>query len=92
MFMVRLTKKEVLHIAELSSLKLTDEEIKKFTPQLTKIIEFVSTLNEVDTKNVEPTSQTTELSNVTREDKVVSENMLTQDGYFKVPKILQNRA
>jgi aspartyl-tRNA(Asn)/glutamyl-tRNA(Gln) amidotransferase subunit C len=99
--MAKLTKKEVKHVADLSNLVLTEEEITKFTPQLDKIIEFVSTLDEVDTTNVEPTSQTTGLVNVTREDVVVSENMLTQDealsntdghnGYFKVSSILTNR-
>jgi aspartyl-tRNA(Asn)/glutamyl-tRNA(Gln) amidotransferase subunit C len=99
--MAKLTKKEVKHVADLSNLVLTEEEIAKFTPQLDKIIEFVSTLDEVDTTNVEPTSQTTGLVNVTREDIVVSENMLTQDealsntdghnGYFKVSSILTNR-
>ena len=99
--MARLTKKQVLHVAELSNLKLTDAEIEKFTPQLDKIIEFVSTLNEVDTTNVEPTSQTTGLINVLREDEVKSDNSLSQDealsntdghnGFFKVKAILKNR-
>lgn len=97
----KLTKKDINHVADLSNLKLTDQEIKKFTPQLDKIIEFVASLSEVDTDNVSPTSQTTGLNDVTREDKVVSENMLTQDealsntdehnGYFKVKAILTNR-
>lgn len=99
--MARLTKKQVLHVAQLSNLTLTDAEIEKFTPQLDKIIEFVGALNEVDTTDVEPTSQTTGLSNVTREDKVIVENILNQEealsgtdghnGYFKVPSILTNR-
>lgn len=98
----RLTKNDVLHVAELSNLKLTEAEIKKFTPQLAKIIEFVSTLNEVDTKNVRSTSQTTGLINVTRVDEVRVENILSQDealsgtnntnnGMIKVPAILENR-
>lgn len=99
--MAKVTKKDVKHIADLSNLVLTDEEIAKFTPQIDKIIEFVSTLNEVDTSNVEPTSQTTGLTNVLREDVVKSENSLTQDealsnteghnGFFKVKAILKNR-
>lgn len=98
----KLTKAEVLHVAELSNLKLTDVEIKKFTPQLSKIIEFVATLSEVDTENIKPTSQTTGLVNVTREDKVIGENILGQEealsgtdnfqnGMIKVPAILTNR-
>ncbi len=99
--MAKLTKKEVKHVADLSNLVLTEEEIAKFTPQLDKIIEFVSTLDEVDTKNVEPTSQTTGLKNVLRDDIVKSDELLSQEealsntdghnGYFKVKAILTNR-
>lgn len=99
--MAKLTKKDVFHVAELSNLKLTDAEIKKFTPQLDKIIEFVGALNEVDTEEVEPTSQTTGLKNILREDIVKSGELLTQEealsgtdghnGYFKVKAILENR-
>ncbi len=100
--MVKLTKKDVLHVANLSNLILTDAEIAKFTPQLSKIVDFVGQLSEVDTTNVEPTNQTTGLTNVTREDKVISENILTQDqalsgtdsihnDLFKVPAVLENR-
>lgn len=99
----KLTKTEVEHVAELSNLKLTPEEIKKLTPQLSKIIEFVATLSEVDTKNVEPTSQTTGLTNVLREDIVKIDESLTQEqalsgtdkihnGYFKVTGTLSERS
>jgi aspartyl-tRNA(Asn)/glutamyl-tRNA(Gln) amidotransferase subunit C len=99
--MARLTKKQVLHVAELSNLKLTDAEIEKFTPQLDKIIEFVGALEEVNTDNVLPTVQTTGLTNVLREDKIIAENILSQskalsgtdghNGYFKVKAVLENR-
>jgi aspartyl-tRNA(Asn)/glutamyl-tRNA(Gln) amidotransferase subunit C len=100
--MAQLTKKQVLHVANISNLKLTDAEIKKLTPQLDKIIEFVGNLNEVDTNNVDPTSQTTGLTNVLREDVIKTEKGLTQDralsgtdnthnGLIKVPAILENR-
>lgn len=99
--MAKVTKKDVKHVADLSNLVLTDEETQKFTPQLDKIIEFVSTLNEVDTSSVEPTSQTTGLTNILREDVVKVDNSLSQDealsntdgynGFFKVKAILKNR-
>jgi len=89
--MAKLTKKEVLHVAELSNLKLTDSEVKKLTPQLDKIIEFVGILNEVDTNGIEPTSQTTGLVNRLRDDVIDSTNSLKQDDYFKVPAILSKR-
>ncbi len=99
--MAKVTKKDVKHVADLSNLVLTEEEIAKFTPQLDKIIEFVATLSEVDTENVEPTSQTTGLVNILREDVINTSNVLTQEealsntdghnGYFKVKAILKNR-
>lgn len=99
--MAKLTKKDVLHVAELSNLKLTEAEIKKFTPQLDKIIEFVATLSEIDTDGIEPTSQTTGLKNILRDDIIKSDQSLSQDealsgtdgynGYFKVPAILDER-
>ena len=89
--MSKLTKKEVLHVAELSNLSLTDTEIKKFLPQLTKIIEFVTTLSEVDTSGIDPTSQTTGLTNITREDVIKTDEILKIDDYYEVPAILKNR-
>lgn len=89
--MAKLTKKDVIHVAELSNLALTDNEINKFLPQLTKILEFVGSLSEVDTKDIEPTSQTTGLVNRLREDVIDSTNSLKQDDYFKVPAILSKR-
>jgi aspartyl-tRNA(Asn)/glutamyl-tRNA(Gln) amidotransferase subunit C len=99
--MTRLTKKEVLHVAELSNLKLSESEVKKFLPQLSKIIEYVSQLSEVDTKETKSTSQTMGLTNVYRENSGDSGETLTQEevfsntdeynGFFKVPAILEGR-
>lgn len=99
---IKLDSKDVLHVAKLSNLKLTKKEIKKFTPQLAKIVDFISELSEVDTKDLKPTSQTTGLSNVFKKDEVKNERMLTQDevlsgtenthnGFIKVTAILTNR-
>jgi aspartyl-tRNA(Asn)/glutamyl-tRNA(Gln) amidotransferase subunit C len=89
--MATLTKKQVKHIADLSNLTLTEEEIDKFTPQLEKIIEFVKTLQEVDTEGVVPTANTTGLENVLREDEI-SPSEINIDEEFKVPSILTNRS
>lgn len=101
MVMAKLTKKEVLHVASLAKLDLTEKEIEKFLPQISSIIDFVSQLNEVDTKDIEPTSQTTGLMDVLRED-VIKPSSIDQDealsgtedtynGFFKVNAILENR-
>lgn len=100
--MAKLTKEDVLHVAKLAKLELTDAEIKKFTPQLSNVLDHFSELSEVDTKDVEPTSQTTGLEDVYRADELKSENTLTQEeaisgtdkihnGYFKVKAILEGR-
>jgi aspartyl-tRNA(Asn)/glutamyl-tRNA(Gln) amidotransferase subunit C len=100
--MAKLTKDQVLHIADLSKLNLSEAEIKKITPQLSSIIEYVETLNEVDTENIEPTAQVTGLTNVYRDDEVNPIGSLSQDealcgteenynGYFKVGAILSER-
>ncbi len=66
---LKLTKSEVEHIAKLANLKLTKAEVKKFASQLSEILDYIDILKELDTKNVEPTSQVTGLENVVREDK-----------------------
>ena len=99
--MAKLNKNDVLHVAELAKLKLSDSEVLKFPPQLTEIVNHISELQKVDTTNVEPTAQTTGLTNVLRED-VIKQSSIDQDGalsatdnvyngLFKVPAILEGR-
>lgn len=68
--MTTLTEAQVRHIAKLARLKLSDAEVKKFSSELTKILEYIAVLNELDTGNVPPTAQVTGLQNVLREDVV----------------------
>lgn len=100
--MVALTREDILHVAKLAKLELSDVEVKKFTPQLSNVINFVSELSNVDTKDTEATSQTTGLENIKRSDEVKNDSSLTQDqavsgtdkthnGYFKVKAILEGR-
>ena len=65
-----LSKEEVLKIAKLSRLELTEEEIEKYTSQLSDVLAYVEKLNELDTDNVDETSQVTGLENVYRSDEV----------------------
>lgn len=69
-FQVELSQEQVRHIAKLARLGLTDEEVKKFSTQLTNILQYVEVLSEVDTENVEATNQVTGLKNVMRDDAV----------------------
>lgn len=65
-----LSKEDVRHIAKLARLGLSEEEVAKFSTQLSDILGYVELLNEVDTEKVEPTSQVTGLMNIKRKDKV----------------------
>jgi aspartyl-tRNA(Asn)/glutamyl-tRNA(Gln) amidotransferase subunit C len=51
------TEKDVRYVAELAHLELTEEEVKKFLPQIDSILEYVQKLNELDTSAVEPMAQ-----------------------------------
>jgi len=66
----KLTHDEVKNIAKLARLELKEEEVEKFTTQLSSILDYIDQLNEVDTDNVEPTYQVTGLKTVVREDLV----------------------
>ncbi|PIP66980.1 MAG: Asp-tRNA(Asn)/Glu-tRNA(Gln) amidotransferase GatCAB subunit C [Parcubacteria group bacterium CG11_big_fil_rev_8_21_14_0_20_41_14] len=70
--MGKISKKEVEKIAKLARLELSDKEVDTYAQQLSAILGYVDQLQEVDTKNVEITSQVTGLSNIMREDVVES--------------------
>lgn len=98
--MASLTDKDVKHIALLSRLDLSLSEVKKFKKQLSSVVDFINQLSEVNTDDVEPTSQTTGLINVWRDDKTapgLSEEEVffstenEYSGYFKVKALLSER-
>ena len=68
--MSKLSRDAVLKLAQLSRLKLTDEEIERFREELSSILDYVEVLDKVDTKGLEPTYQVTGLRNVMRRDEV----------------------
>ncbi|MCX6745833.1 MAG: Asp-tRNA(Asn)/Glu-tRNA(Gln) amidotransferase subunit GatC [Candidatus Parcubacteria bacterium] len=67
---MKLNKLEVEKIAKLSRLDLTTKEKELYASQLSKVLDYVEKLNEVDTENVEITAQVTGLENVYRADKM----------------------
>lgn len=96
--MSKLSRDDVLKLAKLSRLKLTDQEIEKFRSELSEILEYVEKLNAVDTSTEEPTYQVTGLKNVMRSDEIYDyglspEELLknapdTSDHQFKVKRVL----
>lgn len=95
--MAKLTREDVLKLAQLSRLHLTDEEIERFQKEIEAILGYVEQLQSVDV-SLEPTYQVTGLENVTRPDKVVDygaspEDLLknapaTEEGHIKVKRML----
>lgn len=80
--MAKLSRDDVLKLARLSRLRLTDDEIAQFQAEISEILGYVEQLSEVDTKGLEPTSQVTGLTNVMREDEVI-EYGASQDKLLK---------
>ena len=79
-----ITKKDVLHIAKLSKLEFSDEEIEKFTTEMSTIVEYVNTLQGVDTSDIE--DQTTVLPlNDLRADEVTP-SLSQEDAIKNAPK------
>ena len=96
--MTQISRDDVLHLAHLSRLQLSDDEVDSLAEDITNILGYVEQLDELDTKNVEPTYQVTGLSSVWREDEIATndaprEALLalspdTADNQVKVPKVL----
>lgn len=91
-----ITVKDVEHVARLARLSLTEAEKSLYTEQLSRILDYFSELDEVDTTGVEPMSHPVSATNVLRSDVVVNppghEKMLKtapdkEDAFFRVPKI-----
>jgi aspartyl-tRNA(Asn)/glutamyl-tRNA(Gln) amidotransferase subunit C len=64
-----LTRDQVLHVARLARLELTEEEVERFREQLSAILEAVGTVSELDLDDVEPTSHPLDVVNVWAEDE-----------------------
>ena len=96
--MTTLTREDVLKLARLSRLSLTDQEVDEFLTELTQVLEYVEQLGDVDVAGLEPTTQVTGLTNVMREDAVADygvgrEDLLclapkTQDDLIKVKRMI----
>ncbi len=95
----KIDKSQVMKVAVLSRLKMSDQELDIFSEQLSSILEYIEKLNELDTENVEPLAHCLAVHNVLREDMVKpglsNEEALENapektDEYFKVPKVLDD--
>jgi aspartyl-tRNA(Asn)/glutamyl-tRNA(Gln) amidotransferase subunit C len=99
---MKISREEVLRIAELSYLDLSDAELETYRAQIDEILEYIGKLNELDTTNVEPMAQVLsddQAADATlREDIVVpcavADDVLQlapdpEPPYFRVPKVIE---
>ena len=70
--MMKLSREEVLHIARLARLGLTEDDLERFREQLSNILENFEILRQVDTADIPPTAQSIVLHDVMREDEIIS--------------------
>jgi aspartyl-tRNA(Asn)/glutamyl-tRNA(Gln) amidotransferase subunit C len=96
--MSKLSRDDVLKLAALSKLRLSEAEIERLRAELSEILNYVEILDQVDSEGLEPTYQVTGLKNVMREDELETYGYETadllknvpavQDGQFKVKRVL----
>ena len=95
---MKVTEQDIKTVASLSRLKIREDETQEVTAQLDKFLTYVENLQSIDTTNIEPTTYALPMQNVFRADKVkpslerelaLSNAPLAEDGYFKVPRVLE---
>ncbi|MBR6344035.1 MAG: Asp-tRNA(Asn)/Glu-tRNA(Gln) amidotransferase subunit GatC [Selenomonadaceae bacterium] len=95
---VKVTKKDLDNVAVLSRLSIPEEQADKYMGQMDAFLTYVENLSGVDTEQVQPTTYALPMQNVFREDVVkpsldreaaLSNAPLKEDGYFKVPRVLE---
>ena len=97
--MSKLNREQVLKLARLCRLKLTDEEVNRFGSELSEILSYVESQDQADTDNLKPTYQVTGLKNVMREDKPADYQAKPEDilaiapaiekHHYKVKRVLE---
>ena len=95
--MNKISSSDVRKVAHLARLELPDDQLETYTAQLEEILSYIDQLQEIDTKNIPPTTRAVEVVNAMREDLVdvncSREDILNQaphreGDFFRVPKIL----
>ena len=94
-----ITKEEIKKIASLSKINISDDELDSYKEQISKILEHMSTLNEVDTSNTEEFSNQLFNNNQNLREDIIKKSLnrdkildLAPDSdgvYFKVPKVIK---
>jgi aspartyl-tRNA(Asn)/glutamyl-tRNA(Gln) amidotransferase subunit C len=96
---MKLSREEVLHIAALAKVGLTESDVENFREQLSDILEYFGALQKLDTAGISPTAQSIALKNVVNDDdigismsqeEVLANAPQREGGYFKVKIVLDD--
>ncbi len=94
---MKIDKEQIKHIADLANLTINDEQLEKYTQDMSDIVNFATQLNELDTENIDVTTSILGEFNIFRKDELKesfdTEELLknapeSQDGMFKIPKVI----
>ena len=92
-----ISREEIIHIAKLAMLNLSEQEIDNYTKDMQEILGYAEMINNLDTSNIDETIGATEQKNVFRKDEVIEpqsreellQNAPSQDeDMFRIPKVL----
>lgn len=92
-----ISKEEIIHIAKLASLNLSEAEIERYANDMTEILGYANMINSVNTDEIKETIAANENYNVFRKDEVIpsmERDVLLQnapskdDGMFRIPKVI----
>lgn len=96
--MAKITQKDTTKLGQLARIGISDSVAETLAPQLDRILDYVTQLQEVDTSQTDTTDQVTSLVDIWREDEVTDSGYsreellrnapMTQDGYIKVRRVL----
>ncbi len=95
---MEINRDDVLHIAKLSKLELTEDEISMYSSQLSDILTYIEKLDQLDTTGVEPTMNIVGKINAFREDKIIESISIekalknapsVEDNHFAVPRVIE---
>lgn len=93
-----ISREDVLKVAHLARINLSEEEVNLFSGQLEDILEYIDKLKELDTSNIKPTSHVFDIQNVLRKDTpkqslskedALKNSPLSLRGHFQVPKVIE---
>lgn len=95
---MKISREEVLHVADLARLTIDDDAVETFSEQLGSILEYVENLSRVDTSDVSPTAHAVEMANAFRRDETtrhldrdgaIGNAPEAENGHFIVAKVIE---